>query len=246
MRAILFRIHGIPVHSYPTMLYLGIVLGIEAQLCAARAIGLDTSRTLAVTLLLLMAALFGARLLFVVTAWHRCRRAPRQILRFTDGGASMYGGLFLAVPLSIPLTAALGIPFAHFWDVASFTMLVGLVVTRVGCLLNGCCAGRATGGWLALELPDHRGVRARRIPTQLLDGGWGLVVLAGAAWLWTERVPFPGALLLYTLGAYGAGRIVLEALRDAPDRLGGIRLHRAISIGFVAVTLAAFAIVSRR
>jgi len=124
-------------------------------------------------------------------------------------------------------------------------MLVGLVVTRVGCFLNGCCAGRPTTGWLALELPDHRGVRARRIPNQLLDGGWGLVVLAGAVWLWGER-PFPGALLLYTIGAYGAGRIVLESLRDAPDRLGAIHLHRAISIGFVAVSLVAFVIVSTR
>ncbi len=214
MRPILFSLQGIPIHSYPAMLYLGIVLGIDAELYAAGAIGMDTSRTLAATLLLLMAALFGARLLFVITEWPRYRRTPRHILRFADGGASMYGGLFLAIPLSIPLTAACGIPFARFWDVVSVAMLVGLVVTRVGCLLNGCCAGRPSTGWLALELPDHRGVRARRIPNQLLDGAWGLVVLVGALWLWAER-PFPGALLLYALGAYGAGRIVLEALRDA-------------------------------
>jgi len=245
MRPILFRLRGIPIYSYPAMLYLGTVLGIEAELYAARTIGMGTSRTLAATLLLLVVALFGARLLFVITEGPRYRRAPRHILRFAAGGASMYGGLLLAVPLSIPLTAAFGLPFARFWDVTSLAMLVGLVVTRAGCFLNGCCAGRPTTGWLALELPDHRGVRARRIPNQLLDGGWGLVVLAVAVWLWAER-PFPGALLLYALGAYGAGRIVLEALRDAPDRLGGIRLNRAISIGFVAVSLTALAIVSIR
>ena len=133
MRPILFRLRGIPIYSYPAMLYLGTVLGIEAELYAARTIGMGTSRTLAATLLLLVVALFGARLLFVITEGPRYRRAPRHILRFAGGGASMYGGLLLAVPLSIPLTAAFGLPFARFWDVTSLAMLVGLVVTRSGC-----------------------------------------------------------------------------------------------------------------
>ena len=53
MRPILFRLRGIPIYSYPAMLYLGTVLGIEAELYAARTIGMGTSRTLAATLLLL-------------------------------------------------------------------------------------------------------------------------------------------------------------------------------------------------
>jgi hypothetical protein len=79
VRRVLFHFGGIPIYSYPAMLYLGIVLGIYAQLAAALSIGLPVWPTLSTTLLLLTAALFGL-----------------------------------------------------FWDVTSFTLLIGLIVPRQG------------------------------------------------------------------------------------------------------------------
>ncbi len=241
MRRILFRWGSISIYSYPAMLYLGIVFGIYAQLYAALSSRLNIMRTLTATILLLTTALLGARLLFVTRNWRAYREHPRRIWRFADGGASMYGGLLLALPFSLPSLAVLEIPFGGFWDVASFTMLVGMIITRFGCFLNGCCAGRPTSGWFGLNLPDCEGVWRRRIPVQILEAAWGMVVLAGAVTLW-GRLPFEGALLLYTVGAYGAGRIVLEYARNKQDRVMGISLPRAISTVFVTVSLVAFAI----
>ena len=241
MRRVLFHIGRMPVYSYPAMLYAGIVLGIYAQLYAGRSIGIDSVRLLTATLFLLTCALLGARLLFVAANWETYRRQPRRILRCSDGGAAMYGGLFVAVPLSAAVTEMVRIPFAAFWDLASFTMLVGMIVTRAGCFLNGCCAGRPTQGWFALRLPDDAGVWERRIPNQLLEAACGLLVLAGAVLLW-RRLPFSGAVILYTFGAYGAGRVVLEPLRDVQDRVQGIRLQRAISMALVVLALTGYSI----
>lgn len=241
MRRILFRCFGRPVYSYPAMLYVGIVLGIYAQLYAALSIGLDVASMLTATLLLLIAALFGARLLHVAPHWRLYRQQPRLIFQFGNGGASMYGGLLLAVPLSFPLLAAFETPFWTYWDLSSFTLLVGMIVTRAGCFLNGCCAGRPTSAWWGIHLPDHRGVWQRRVPSQILEAVWGTVVLAGAVLLW-RRAPFEGAVFLFAVGAYGAGRIVLESLRDQPDRIGGLSVHKALSIGFVTISLCAFAV----
>ena len=242
MRRVLFYWGSVPIYSFPVMLYLGIVLGLYAQLYAASLIGLDLTHTLGVTLLLLMTALLGARLLFVISNWRAYREHPRRIWQFSEAGASMYGGLLLALPMSLPLLLLFEIPFGAFWDVASFTMLVGITVTRVGCLLSGCCAGRPTAGWFGLSLPGHDGVWRRRIPSQILESGWGAIVLAGALVLW-GRLPVQGALFLYSLGAYGAGRILLESTRDKQDRVSRINLAQAISAGFVAISLVAFAIV---
>ena len=239
MRRILFHIFGVPIYSYPAMLYVGIVLGIYAQLYAARSIGLDRERMLAATLILLMLALAGARLLFVLAHLEFYKSHLQRIFRLSEGGMSMYGGLLLAVPLSVRVLAAIHIPFGVFWDVASFTMLIGMTVTRVGCFLNGCCAGKPTHGFLGVWLPDYRGAWVRRIPTQVLEAAWGIIVLSGSCLLW-HRLTFPGALFLYVMGAYGAGRIVLESTRDEQDRLFGLTLHRALSGVFVAVSLAAF------
>ncbi len=240
MRRVLFLCFGRPIHSYPAMLYLGIVLGIYAQLIAALALGLDVATVLTATLVLLTTALVGARLLYVAGNWSAYRTRLPQILTFSTGGASMYGGLLLAVPFSFPLLAAFEIPFGTYWDITAFMLLVGMIVTRIGCFLNGCCAGRPTAGGWGIHLPNHKGVWQRRFPTQMLEAGWGAIVLIGAVLLW-DRLSFDGALFIYALGAYGAGRIVLEPMREEQDRLLGMNVPKAISTGFVVISFCAFA-----
>lgn len=241
MRRVLFHCLGRPVYSYSAMLYLGTVLGIYAQLFAEASVGLETASTLTATLLLFVFSLTGARLLHVLANWPIYRGRPRRVFRFSSGGASMYGGLLLAVPLSIPLLAALGKPFATFWDTASFTILLGMIITRVGCFLNGCCAGRPTSGWWGVNLPDCSGTWRRRIPAQILEIAWGSAVLAGAVLAW-GRLPFAGALFLYTIGAYGAGRILMESLREEQERIMGVSVHKAISAAFVTVSVCGFVV----
>ena len=97
MRRILFHFFGTPIYSYPAMLYLGIVLGIYAELHAAKSIGMPLHSTLFATLILLTMALLGARLLHVLPLWHIYRHNLKHILHFSNGGASMYGGLLVAV-----------------------------------------------------------------------------------------------------------------------------------------------------
>jgi phosphatidylglycerol---prolipoprotein diacylglyceryl transferase len=241
MHQILFRWAGIPIYSYPATLYLGIVLGIYAQLYAARTRGLNVASILVATLVLVTTALLGARLLHVVTKWPLYRYRPGDILRFSRGGAAMYGGLLLAVPLSVPVLAALDLPFGAFWDVASFTMLTGMIVTRVGCFLNGCCSGRLTQGRWGMNLPNHHGVWRRRIPTQMLEAAWGAVVLVGAFVVWRNPL-FEGSVFFYTVGGYSLGRIALERLREEQQQVMGIALNQAMSFALAAMSICVFAV----
>jgi phosphatidylglycerol:prolipoprotein diacylglycerol transferase len=242
MRGVWYRWGRVTNYTFRAFLYFGTVCGIFAELYAANQIHLNIERTFTATSVLLATALLGARLLYVVMHWQIYSQAPRRIWRASEGGASMYGGLILAVPLSVPLLAMLRIPFGEFWDVASFTMLLGIIVTRGGCLLNGCCTGKRSRGWFALNLPDHKGVWTPRIPTQILESAWSTVVLIGAIAMWSHR-SFSGGLFLYTLGAYGAGRIFLESTREVQERVGGFSLNRIISMGSVGVSVTAFAVV---
>ena len=225
MRRVLIKMGSVTIYSYPVMLYLGLVLGLFAQHYAANRIQLNPTRTIITTLILLVPTLVGARLLFVLAHWSVFRREPHRIWRTAEGGLAMYGGLLLAVLLSIPLLSILGMPWGAFWDVASFTILIAIIVTRVGCFLNGCCGGRPTSGPFAFHLPDQHGVWRRRIPIQLLESAWALIVLIGAIEI-LALLPKPGTLFLYTLGAYGAGRIVLESKRQEQDFVFGLALNQ--------------------
>jgi phosphatidylglycerol:prolipoprotein diacylglycerol transferase len=218
-RRYLFDRRGVDVPSYTAMLYLGCTLGVFAGAAVAASAGLDPSRVSLATILLLIPALAGARLWFVLEHWSVYRRELRRIWRRSEGGAALHGGLLLSLVVSVPLLALLEIPFWTFWDAASYTMLIGLIFTRVGCLMNGCCAGRATSGRLGVWLPDHHGVWRRRIPTPLLEAGWAALVLAGAA-LAHAGSPFAGAVFLGVLAAYGAGRLLLEPTRASAGSRG--------------------------
>jgi phosphatidylglycerol:prolipoprotein diacylglycerol transferase len=118
------------------------------------------------------------------------------------------------------------------------TILTGMIPTRLGCLLNGCCGGRPTTHTLAVSLPDVRGDWQPRLPLQLYEVAWAVVLLIAALAMFPVR-PFDGAVFLTAAAGYGAARIVIEPLREESDWLGPVRVSSVISIGLVAGGLSA-------
>jgi phosphatidylglycerol---prolipoprotein diacylglyceryl transferase len=222
------------------MLYVGLVAGVVAGNVAAHAAHIDAFRTFVATLILIGVCLIGARLLHVALNWRRYGQDFSRIWNREDGGLAMLGALPLAIPLSVPLLALLGVSYGAFWDAAAFTILTGMIPTRIGCLLNGCCSGRPSDSWLGVNLPDHRGVWRRRIPMQGLEAALGAILLGGAAAAW-RVAPFPGAMFLAVMGAYGLGRLVLESMRDLTEP-GTITAGHVISGLMVLGSTAALAV----
>jgi prolipoprotein diacylglyceryl transferase len=213
MRKVLVSWHGWHLYSYPTMLYVGMVCGIFVAAWVAGLSGLDPNRFVLASMILSIPALIGARLFFVASHWDLYRNDHARIWRRSEGGMALYGGLLAAVPLSIPLLRVMDLSFAKFWDAATFNMLVGMIFTRFGCLLNGCCSGRPSTSWVALNLTDYRGIRRRRLPTQLLEAAWASALLT-AAFALRGHAPFDGAILCSVVLAYAIGRYFLQQLRD--------------------------------
>ncbi len=238
MRRVLFHWFGRPIHSYPAMLYAGLVFGVVASNIAAHAAGVDAFRVYIATLLLIIPSLAGARLLYVAVHWDLYEHNRSKIWDLSEGGMAQYGGLLLNVPLSVPLLAVLDLPFGTFWDISSFTMIVGMIFTRFGCLLNGCCSGRPSSSRLSMYLPNHMGVWERRVPTQLLEAGLATVILIAATQVW-HRLPFQGALFLFVASTYAAGRLILESTRDHQRAVRKFTIHHAISLLIIGLSLVA-------
>lgn len=236
MRRILFSWRGVKVRSYPALLYVGLLLGVVAGNSAAHAGGIDPLHTFVASLLLIVPASVGARLLYVATHWPLYQGNWRLAWRRREGGASSYGALLLALPASWPVTKLLGLPFARFLDVVTFSVLVAMIAIRLGCFLNGCCAGRVSTAWCTLHLPNHRGIWGKRFPTQLLEALWAAGLLASACVVW-RALPFPGALLLVAIGAYATGKMLLEPLRERPPKASQMRAW--VSAALIIVTAGA-------
>lgn len=201
------------IWSYPAMLYIGLLAGIVAGSSAAKVYGLDPLRFYAATLFLLLPALAGARLLWVLSHSSYYRTHPAKIWNRREGGFMMYGGLPCALLVSAPFLYWLHLNFGAFWDATAFTILTGMILARVGCFLNGCCSGRASTSRLAVRLPNHLGVWRRRVPNQLLEALWASGLLALATMV-RDRIPFPGALFLLVVMGYSTIRFAMEFLRE--------------------------------
>jgi phosphatidylglycerol---prolipoprotein diacylglyceryl transferase len=240
VRKILFQLGKLSIPSYAAMLYLGILIGIFVEDYFVRRAYLNSTRILIATFVLLFPALVGARLLFVVSHVRKYREQPTRIWRSSEGGSAMYGGLLLAVPLSVPILQVMHIPIGVFWDLACFPMLIGAIFARCGCLLSGCCAGKPTESWFGLNLPDHNGTWRRRFPTQILEALWTLTIFSAGLAVW-GHLPFPGALFLFAVGTYSAGRFLLESMRAEQTHVFGIALQRLLSVVLFAASVIAFA-----
>jgi len=235
LRRVLFRWRGVAVSTYTACLYTGVVAGLlVAREVAARS-AMDAGRVVLAALILMAPALLGARLLFVARHWADYRHDLSRLWRQTDAGAALYGGLFVALVVSVPLLRALDLPLGAFWDVGVLVILIAKAVTKIGCLLNGCCAGRVTRGWLALSLPDDQGVRARRVPSPVLESALATLILMVLAALW-PRLAGHGAAFLLALALYALGRYVLESARAQVDRIGDVSVNRAISGALAAIS----------
>jgi phosphatidylglycerol---prolipoprotein diacylglyceryl transferase len=213
MRRVLFSVRGVPIWSYPTLLYVGLVCGFYVMYAVAPSVGMQRMPAATATLIMFVPAIVGARIWFVLDHWAVYRHDLRRIWRHSDGGMTLYGGLVLALVLSPVILAPFGLRFAAFWDGATFTILVGMVFTRIGCLLNGCCSGRRSDGRLGLWLPDHTGRWQRRYPVQLLELASALVLLCGSAALLEIGTP-RGTIFVFALVGYAAARFAIDPLRE--------------------------------
>jgi phosphatidylglycerol---prolipoprotein diacylglyceryl transferase len=237
------RLGSRDVGSYQFFLYLGCALGLVAANRAAHVAEINPARVFVAEILLLVPAITGAAAFYVT--WHWREYWPHPIRTWQEsGGRAMYGGVPVMLLLSVPVLRALDVSLGSFWDVATFTILVGMIITRVGCLMSGCCAGRPSQAWFAVFLPDIDGVWTRRIPNQLLEMALGTALIAAAVPAW-HRLPRSGDLFLLAMAGYGLGRFVLQFGRSRSKGRRGWTPSHFVALGTVAVALGVFVVIGR-
>ncbi|MGZ4513820.1 MAG: prolipoprotein diacylglyceryl transferase [Mycobacterium sp.] len=235
-RRYLFSIGRVRIPSFAALLYLSFSVGVAL---GGYETGLGYLRFTASAVILLIAALIGSRVWYLIG--HPKFVAGRAgTVRVADTGAGLYGGLILSFAVSWPVLRLTGLEFWRFWDGAAIILLVGMAVTRIGCLMNGCCSGREARGPVGMWLPDDRGEWKRRYPTQLFEAAWSATILAVGLLLY-EPSDRPGLLFLGSAAAYGIGRLGMERLRaDAASTALPTRINLAFSGVLAVVSIAAF------
>jgi phosphatidylglycerol:prolipoprotein diacylglycerol transferase len=227
MRPVLLSVAGRPISAFQVLQYLGVLAGLTLGAEVTRRLGADPNTFLLAGFVLFIPAVISAHLAPSLISGRANRRS--WILP-TEGSA-----IFLAIPgllLTAPFVVWIaGLPAGAFLDGAAVAVATGTIVGRIGCLLQGCCAGRPTRGPLGIQLTDAHGVRTRRVPTQLLDACWAALLLA--ALLAASGHPPMGASFFAFCALYGAGRFLTDFTREQRPRSGALSQAQLASLGLI-------------
>ncbi len=241
MHPVLFEFAGITIGSYSVLLAIAIVVSVSLAVREAERRHLPITYPMAV--LVLLGALFGARVFWILQF-----SEPSQLWRAVilwSPGLVFYGGL---VGGNLVLLVALRYRGAPLWpslDVVAPHAALGEGIARIGCFLAGCCWGRVcTVPWgvrfpagsfayvdqLDAGLLDNTGATSLPVhPTQLYMA-FGLAAVYAMLLFLLYRKHRAGTVVTAYIALYGLLRFTVEAFRgDSARPFLGMTVSQVIS-----------------
>lgn len=193
-------------------------------------------------LFLIFGGILGARLTYIVLNWPHFAANTHEIFALQMEGLTSFGGIGGGVIGALIAAKKFKFNLLDFVDMISVPFLLAHSIGRLGCLLNGCCAGHACETTPpGVYFKNLDGVY---LPAQLYDSA--MVGLGIFAVLFLERkFPGRGSSIGWTLVAYGISRFIYEYWRigESSFRITGIGLSQAQIASIVSVLAGTFFVV---
>jgi phosphatidylglycerol---prolipoprotein diacylglyceryl transferase len=212
---IAFYLGGLPVRWYGVMMALAFFAGLWTATRRARLANVSGEIIADVTMWLMGGSIVGARFVYVATYWKQefAGGPLSEIFMVQHGGLVYYGGLIGATIAGAGWLAWKKLPVWKIADILAPSIALGSVFGRIGCLMNGCCYGRACDLPWAIHFPaDHETHGAGVHPTEIYDALLNLVLYFALAWLFRRR-KFDGQILVLYFIGYAICRSTVEIFR---------------------------------
>lgn len=177
---------GLSISTYSLMAYIAAVTCAAMSWKPLRRCGLPRAGIIILLSLMCVAFLVGARLWNVVVNpdsygenlhWYTFRMK----------GFSMYGGIFgsfIVIPVVALITRT---DLVKILDALTIPAAVAFCIARVGCFLNGCCAGKITDLPWGVHFPSSNDSALETLvtvhPTQLYELALALIGVPLCLWL---------------------------------------------------------------
>jgi phosphatidylglycerol:prolipoprotein diacylglycerol transferase len=219
------------VRSYFVIVCLAFLFSAWLSARRSSAMGLTAGQIAVLGSVTLVVGVAGARLGFLLDRWEDFWSNPALGFQLWDGGLGFYAGAALGLPAVAWVLHLYGKPVFFILDRTVRYLVLALAITRIGCFLNGCCAGSSTDLPWGVVYPREL---VHRHPTQLYEsaGMFGLFFLLKR--LERRNLP-PGAILFTVFLYYALLRFGLEFIReDLQPALLGFSVTQWISLGLIA------------
>ncbi len=256
----------ISVHWYGIFIAAAALLGALLATRAARGLGEDPDHAWSMLLVVMIAAIIGARLYHVVHMWEHYLAEPIEIPQIWNGGLGIPGGVVGGAIGVLLYTRPKGVSTLRWMDIAAPALLLGQVIGRLGNFVNQELYGpptslcgtdyppclpagipidaehRAGTPWDALTYPVET---TQFVPLFAYEAILNLIGMAVILFVIRRFAPrlFAGDAALMYIMWYGAVRTLLETYRVNNWTILGV--PTAMWLGIIGFVLAAAWLVYR-
>ena len=249
MFPILLKIDGFTLHTYGVLLAIGFLLAVALLLKEARRVGINPDLIMDMSFYILIAALLGSRLFYVLGNWEEFQEQPMDIIKFWRGGLVFYGGLIFSFGVGFWYVRKHRLNFQQMADLVAPSIAIGQTLGRLGCFSAGCCYGLATKVPWAVTFRHESSLAPLGVPlhpVQLYESGTLLAIFLALIFMRRGK-RYQGKLIWYYLLFYACSRFIIENYRGDPRGwfIPGF-LSAAQAIGIPAVLIALFMLLRKR
>ncbi len=244
MHPILIEIGSITIYSYGFFVAAAFLLGLGVATWQAKIKGLDYSMVPDLGFYLIIGAIVGSRLLYILIHPLYFWEHPLYIIQFWKGGLVFLGGAILA---TIAAVVYLRYKKQSFWDWAdafSPGIAAGQALGRIGCLMAGCCYGKTCSLPWSIKFTNPNTLAPAGMPlhpTQIYHSLAGIITFS-LLLFFRKRLRNSGQLFALLMIFYGIFRVFIEFFRgDYRGIVWIMSTTQLLAMGLIILGIAIFA-----
>lgn len=222
---------GFEIFNFGIIVGISLLLGLGFVLFEANHTRQNIDEYLSLSILVMVAGIFGARLYYVIFSWEYYKDSLMDVLQLRKGGAEFYGALIAGAVMIFVYAFTQKVMAGRILDTCCLGVAAGQVIASWGSFFSREGFGDYTDHLFAMQIPLDSisftvvtenmrkhievidGVRYVQVePLFLLGFLWSIVVFA-VVFLYKYRKKFEGELFLVYLLVYSFGRFLLEGVR---------------------------------
>lgn len=227
-----FSIFGIDIMWYAILITTGIILGLYFVSKLAVVKNLDKEMPSDLLLWVLVPAILGARLYYVIFSWDYYSKNPSEIIMIRNGGLAIYGGLLTAFLITYIYSKKKNISFLTILDIFAPGIALGQAIGRWGNFINKEAYGRAT------DLPWAIIIDGQKVhPTFLYESLGDFIIFIVLYNLCKKNRNENGTIIALYFILYGILRFFVEGLRTDSLYFLGMRVSQIVSLVLIAIGL---------
>jgi phosphatidylglycerol:prolipoprotein diacylglycerol transferase len=248
MSPVIFKIGPVSIRWYGVLIMAGVILGLFLAGREGKRQGVSVGFIHDLFFYLLISAIIGARLYYVIFSWHLYRDNLGEIFAFWHGGLAIHGAIIGGTLAGLVYTRLKGLSFWQVADICAPSLILGQAIGRWGNYFNQEAFGEPTNlPWGIFIDKAHRPLQyiqeTHFHPTFLYESLWDFSVLFFLLWIRRRRSIIRGDVFLAYLMLYSLGRFWIEGLRMDSLMFVGFRAAQIISL--LIIVLAAITLIHR-